>query len=120
MATQTIEFRAATGQTVTAKLFSAGSDVQVASASATEETNRKGTYTVSYTDIPAGEYMLIALANIIPIASWWVRLELSTAIYQVYDKSDTLGIQSGLATATALSNLDAKVDALGSVNAEAY
>jgi hypothetical protein len=91
MATQTIEFRAATGQTVTAKLFSAGSDTQIASASATEETNRKGTYTVSYTNVPTGEYILIALVGTIPIASWWVRLELSTATYQVYDKSDTLG-----------------------------
>jgi len=85
MATQTIEFRAATGLTLTAKLFAAGSDTEVASVSATEATNRKGTYTAAYTDIAAGEYMLIGISSSLPVCSWWVNLRLSTATFQVYD-----------------------------------
>jgi hypothetical protein len=85
MATQTIEFRAATGLTLTAKLFAAGSDTEVASVSATEATNRKGTYLAAYTDIPVGEYMLIGLSGGSPVCSWWVNLILSTMTFQVYD-----------------------------------
>ena len=93
MATQTVEFRAATGLTITAKLFSAGSDTQVASVSATEATNRKGTYTAAFTDVAAGEYQLIAFdATPIPVASWWVTLTLTTATFGVYDKADKLAI----------------------------
>ena len=92
MATQTVEFRAATGLTITAKLFSAGSDTEVASVSATEATNRKGTYSAAYTDVAAGEYVLIALSSGTPVASWWVSLTLSTATFQVYERSDKAGI----------------------------
>lgn len=88
MATQTIEFRAATGLTITAKLFSAGSDTEVASVSATEATNRKGTYSAAYTDVAAGEYVLIALSSGTPVASWWVTLTLTTATFQVYERSN--------------------------------
>ena len=85
MATQTVEFRAASGLTVTAKLFAAGSDTQVASVSATEATNRKGTYTAAYTDVAAGEYILIGIADSLPVCSWWTNLRLATATFQVYD-----------------------------------
>lgn len=85
MATQTVEFRAASGLTVTAKLFAAGSDTEIASVSATEATNRKGTYVAAYTDVAAGEYMLIGIASSLPVCSWWVNLRLSTATFQVYD-----------------------------------
>ena len=85
MATQTVEFRAASGLTVTAKLFAAGSDTQVASVSATEATNRKGTYTAAYTDVAAGEYTLIGIADSLPVCSWWTNLRLATATFQVYD-----------------------------------
>lgn len=115
MATQTVEFQCVTGQSVTAKLFAVGSDTEVASVSATEATNRKGTYSAAYTDVAAGTYRLIALTGSTPLAAWWVDLTLTTATFPAYE----IPI-SGLATATALSNLDAKVDALGSVNAEAY
>jgi hypothetical protein len=85
MATQTVEFRAASGLTVTAKLFAAGSDTEVASVSATEATNRKGTYTAAYTDVAEGEYILIGIADSLPVCSWWVNLRLATATFQVYD-----------------------------------
>jgi hypothetical protein len=70
---------------VTAKLFAAGSDTEVASVSATEATNRKGTYTAAYTDVAAGEYILIGIADSLPVCSWWVNLRLATATFQVYD-----------------------------------
>ncbi len=93
MATQTVEFRAATGLTITAKLFSAGSDTEVASVSATEATNRKGTYLAAFTSVAAGEYVLIAFDTTpIPVASWWVTLTNTTATFQVYEKADSLTI----------------------------
>lgn len=58
MATQTLEFTAGTGLTITCKLFAIGSDTLVASATATEKTNDLNRYSVSYTDIPAGTYRL--------------------------------------------------------------
>ena len=93
MATQSVEFRAVTGQTITAKLFAAGSDTEVASVTATEATNRKGTYTAAFTDVAAGEYQLLAFnATPIPVASWLVTLTLTTATFQVYDRVDKDGI----------------------------
>lgn len=58
MVTQTLEFTAATGLTITCKIFAVGSDTLVDSATATEKTNDKNRYSVSYTDIPAGAYRL--------------------------------------------------------------
>ena len=58
MATQTLEFTAATGLTITCKLFAVGSDTLVDSATATEKTNDKNRYSVSYTNIQAGAYRL--------------------------------------------------------------
>ena len=86
MATQTIEFRAAPSQTVTAKLFAVGSDTVVDSQAATEATNRKGTYSADYADVAAGEYELIAFAGATPLARWFVTLTLTTATFQVYEK----------------------------------
>jgi len=86
VATQTVEFRSPPSQTVTAKLFAVGSDTQVSSVSATEATNRKGTYAAAYTDIAAGEYELIAFVGAIPVARWFVTLTLTTATFQARDK----------------------------------
>ena len=86
MATQTVEFPCVTGQTVTAKLFSFGSDTEVASVSATEATNRKGLYSAAFTDVAAGTYRLIALnGSSVPLAAWDVTLTLTTATFQAYD-----------------------------------
>lgn len=86
MATQTVEFRSPPSQTVTAKLFAIGSDTEVASASSTEATNRKGTYSAAYTDVAAGEYELIALVGAVSVARWFVTLTLTTATFQARDK----------------------------------
>jgi hypothetical protein len=87
MATQTIEFAAPSGQTVTAKLFSAGSDTQIASVSASEAANRKGVYTASFTDLAPGAYRLIGLsASSILLCQWWVETLASTATYVAYEQ----------------------------------
>ena len=103
MATQTIEFRSPPSQTITAKLFAVGSDTQVDSVSTTEATNRKGTYAAAYTDVPAGEYELIALVSTTPVARWFVTLTLTTATFQVYDKSQTVLMAADVVNASALA-----------------
>jgi len=120
VATQTVEFRAATGLTITAKLFSAGSDTEVASVTATEATNRKGTYSAAYTDVPAGEYQLIGLNSGTPVASWWTTLTLSTSTFSTYDKADTrdintraLDIQSRIPATLDSGNIRASVQNSG-------
>jgi len=58
MATQTLEFDAPSGLTLSCKLFAIGSDTVVATASATEKTNDLNRYSVAYTDLAAGVYRL--------------------------------------------------------------
>lgn len=89
MVTQTIEFRAATGLTLSVELFAIGSDTIVATASASEQTNRAGTYLVSFSDIAAGEYQLVAFSATTPVASWLVSLRSLTDTFQVYDRTNT-------------------------------
>ena len=106
MATQTVEFAAASGLTLTVKLFAAGSDTVVASVSATEATNRLGLYSAAYTDVAAGTYKMIALSGTTPVATWWADLTLTTATFQSYEIPVSV-IQSGLALETSVqSTLD--------------
>lgn len=63
MATQTIEFSATTGLTLTAKMFAVGSDTVAGSVSATEKTNHKSRYTATFTDLAAGDYLLSAFVS---------------------------------------------------------
>ena len=98
MATQTVIARAATGRTVTGKLFSGvASDTVVQSVSGTELTNDKGSYSFDFTDASAGEYRLTIFDDTlsIPLASWWTTLEASTGSYPVYGKADTRDIAAG-------------------------
>jgi hypothetical protein len=70
-----------------------GNDTQVASASATEATNRKGTYTAALTDVAAGEYQVIATTGtspIVPVASGFVTLTLTTATFFAYAKVELI------------------------------
>jgi hypothetical protein len=112
MATQTVEFRSPPSQTVTAKLFAIGSDTQVASVTATEATNRKGTYSAAYTDVAAGEYELIALVGAVPVARWFVTLTLTTATFQARDKVGAVELDS--ATQTQIDNIETSLTTLGS------
>ena len=114
MATQSVELSAPSGQTVTARLFSAGSDTVVQTASAvTEATNRDGVYTATFTDAAAGLYRLIATnSGGTLLAQWWVDLTLTTATFQAYEMPVSV-VQSGLST------FDSASDAVtvGSMNA---
>ena len=87
MATQTVEFLAVYGQTLTGKLYAVGSDTLVQTASAVaEQTNRVGVYRATFTDAPAAEYELhVATSGGIPVARWYVTLTLTTATFQAYD-----------------------------------
>jgi hypothetical protein len=99
MATQTIEFRSPPTQITTAKLFAVGSDTEVASVTATEATNRKGTYAAAYTDVAAGEYELIAFVGAVPVARWFVTLTLTTATFQARDKVGAVALDSAATAA---------------------
>jgi hypothetical protein len=105
MATQTVEFAAAPGQTITAKLFSPGSDTVVQTASSvTGATNRAGVYSATFTDAAAGVYRLIATdAGGTPLAQWWVDLTLTTATFQSYEMPVSV-MQSGLSTFDAAAD----------------
>jgi len=102
MATQTVEFSAPPGQTITARLFAAGSDTVVQTASAvTGATNRAGVYSATFADVAAGLYRLIATnAGGTPLAQWWVDLTLATATFQAYEVPVSV-MQSGLSTLDA-------------------
>ena len=101
MGTQTVEFRAAPGLTLTAKLFTAGSDTVVQTASAvTEATNRKGTYAATFTDPGAAEFELIALSGTTPVARWFCTLTLTTATFQAYEVR-TAAVVGAVASVTA-------------------
>lgn len=76
MATQTVEFEAPTGLTLTAKLFTEGSDTVAYTASAvSEETNRKGIYAATFSSVAADDYQLIAFDGTDPVAVWWAYIE---------------------------------------------
>lgn len=101
MATQTIEFRSPPSQTITAKLFAVGSDTVVATVSATEATNRKGTYSAAFTDIAAGTYELISFVSTTPVARWYVALTLTTATFQA---TDTVTVESAISAMRGADN----------------
>ena len=86
MATQTVEFRAAPGLSLTVRLFAIGSDTIVQTASScTEATNRKGTYAAVFTDPGAAEFELVAFSSTTPVCRWFVTLTLTTATFQAYE-----------------------------------
>ena len=94
MATQTVEFAAPSGMTLTAKLFAIGSDTVVQSVSASAATNRKGIYSAAYTDAPAAEYLLVIMdASSVAIAIWGVTLTLTTATFRAYERADVKAVR---------------------------
>ena len=89
MATQTVEFGAPAGQTVTARLFAAGSDTVVATATATARTNATGIYTAAFTDLAPGLYRLIGTnAAGTLLCQWWVRTLSTTGTYPATETPD--------------------------------
>jgi hypothetical protein len=106
MATQTVEFRAAPGLSLTVRLFSIGSDTIVQTASScTEATNRKGTYAAVFTDPGAAEFELVGLSGTTPVCRWFVTLTLTTATFQAYE----------VRTQAVVARVTANVDQWGGV-----
>jgi len=97
VATQSVEFSAPPNQTLTVRLFAAGSDTIVQTAgTVTAATNRAGIYTAAFTDVPAGEYKLIATtAAGTPLANWWTKLTLTTATFQAYEMPESRSPTAG-------------------------
>lgn len=89
MATQTIEFGAPVNQTVTARLFAAGSDTVVATATATARSNATGIYTAAFSDLTPGLYRLIGTnAAGTLLCQWWVRTLSATGTYPATETPD--------------------------------
>lgn len=88
MATQTVEFLAVYGSTLTARLYAVGGSTIIQTASAvTEISGKPGVYLATFTDAPAAEYELHAYltAGTVPVARWYVTLTLTTATFAAYD-----------------------------------
>lgn len=108
MATQTIEFIAAGGLSLSAKLFAINSDTVLQTASSVSEaTNRKSVYNAVFTDVPAGTYQLIAFSGANSVALWEVDLTLATATFRAYDPLNPKSIRAALGMTT--NNLDAQL-----------
>lgn len=87
MITQTIEFNAVQDQTLIVRLFAAtpGDDVVIQTASnVTQSPNRKVIRAV-FTDLPAGEYRLMAFLDGIRVADWYTTLRAETGTYECYE-----------------------------------
>jgi redox-regulated HSP33 family molecular chaperone len=119
MATQTLEFSAGTGLTLSCKLFALGSDTVVDTQTATEKTNDKNRYSVAFTDIAAGAYRLNAFVGATGgFANEVYDLTLSTATFYPREEAAATGLDAagvraavGLASAnldTQLSGINAK------------
>lgn len=108
MATQTIEFIAAGGLSLVAKLFNLNNDTVVQTASSvTEATNRKSMYNAIFTNVPAGTYQLIAYSGANSVALWEVDLTLSTGTFRAYDPLNPVSIRTAVGLYT--NNLDAQL-----------
>ena len=95
MATQTLEFSAGTGLTLSCKLFAFGSDTVVDTQTATEKTNDKNRYSVAFTDIAAGAYRLNAFVGATGgFANEVYDLTLSTATFYPRDEAAATGIKN--------------------------
>jgi len=87
---QIIEFRAASGLTLTAKVFTAGNDTAVQTASAvTEATNRKGTYAATFTGLTIAEYEIIGFSAGIPVARWAADVTSNNGTHPSYEPPAT-------------------------------
>lgn len=114
MATQSLEFGYTTGQTLTAKLFAIGSDTVVATAgSVTEATEREGRYVAAFTDVPAGNYLLVYYLGGSGAGSEKYVLTLTTATFQPVSESLPAEIAS-----IARQEMDANSTKLASISVD--
>ena len=115
MATQTLEFNAGTGLTLSCKIFALGSDTVVDTQTATEKTNDKNRYSVAYTDIPAGAYRLNAFVGATGgFANENYDLTLTTATFHPRGESKT--DVSSLALEATSQAIKAKTDLITAQN----
>jgi hypothetical protein len=116
MATQTLEFSAGTGLTLSCKLFALGSDTVVDTQTATERTNDKNRYVVAFTSIPAGAYRLNAFVGATGgFANEVYDLTLSTATFYPREEAaagglDAAGVRAAVGLASA--NLDTQLSGI--------
>ena len=103
MATQTLEFSAGTGLTLSCKLFALGSDTVVATASAAEKTNDKNRYTVQFSNL-SGAYRLNAFVG--------VTGGFANEVYDVTDIAATFTPRSEAKIDTSLLTLEATSQAI--------
>ena len=106
MVTQTVQFAAIPDVTISAVLYSTqpGSDVQVQTASSVVQMTNRKEYLAQFTDVPAGEYDLIAYYGTQRVAKWTTTLALATGTYPTYETSVRSVIdKSGFAPTTARS-----------------
>jgi hypothetical protein len=109
MATQTLEFNAGTGLTISCKLFAVGSDTVVATATATEKTNDDNRYAVEFTDVAAGAYRLNGFVSSVGgFANEIYDLTLETATFYPRSEAKMRGTDASLLAAnyTAPANSD--------------
>jgi len=115
MATQTLEFSAASGLTISCKLFAIGSDTVVDTQTATEKTNDVNRYSVDFVDVAAGAYRLNGFVGSDGgFANEVFDLTLTTATFQPRSESaglDAAGVRSAVGLASA--NLDTQFSSIG-------
>ena len=100
MATQTIQSWAVTGETLTMNVYTYNSDTAVASASATEATNREGLYSADFTDLAVDTYIVqLETASGVVRSFFWVKTESSTGTYQAYDQPASVVDTTAIANA---------------------
>ena len=114
MATQTLEFSAGTGLTLSCKLFALGSDTVVDTQTATERTNDKNRYTVQFASL-SGAYRLNAFVG--------ATGGFANEVYDVTDIAATFTPRSEakidtslLALETTAQSIKAKTDLITSGN----
>ena len=83
MATQTIEFEAPSGLTLTARLYTKGSDtIAYTASSVVESTNRKGIYSAIFSSVSDNLYQLVATSGSTGVVSWWGHVKNNNSTYQ--------------------------------------
>lgn len=89
MPTQTVSFGAAQGQTITVNLYTPDTISLVASAAATAVAGAGGEYTVVFSDLSSGMYLLCAYnSGGTRLARGYVRVLAATATYIAYTTPD--------------------------------
>jgi len=117
MANSIVECMAPANLTLTLKLYAEGSDVESASSSLVEESNRQGYYLATVTESLAGWFS----ANVITttgsnlVASGWVYLADTTDSYFVSDQIAGMALQNTIRRLDDLNDFDAAADAVANV-----